>query len=207
MIFPPARVTVLAAALTAHLGAQTTLKILQPAGGTVVHPGESIVIYVEASGEPLKGVAIAAGDPIRGAQPIARPPYQFEVLVPLTTQPGVYKLTAFGNTTSGQHVASAGTNVNVERADAPVRIAVNRSQLEMAVGGTSVILIQGVYADGSKAELSRSGQTLYETSPEGVISVRADGVVKALAPGSANIAIRHRGHQAIVKVTITATPE
>jgi hypothetical protein len=157
-------------------------------------------------GEPMKGVAVAAWDPIVSLQVLTTPPYQFGITIPSIIRLGLYLLTAFGNAVSGSHISSDSISIDVERPDSPQRIATNCTQLDESVGDESVIRVTGTCTDGAVVDLSKSTQTIYQTTPSGIVSVSRDGVVVALAAGAATILVENKQRTAAIRVFVTPAP-
>jgi hypothetical protein len=187
--------------------AQDTLRIMTPAEGTIVNPGGTVVVYVTASGGPFKSVSIGAPDPIKGSQLLTTAPYQFGITIPATTTPGLYPLTALGNTNAGTLIMSDPIMIDVERPDSPQNVTTDGTQLELAVGDRTVIPVAGTYADGSNVDLHKSTQTRYDARPPGVISVSRDGQVTALKARVVTLTVEHKQKTAVVKVFVAPGPK
>jgi hypothetical protein len=193
--------TIAVALIPATLLAQGKLEITSPAAGTIVNPGERIVVKVSVSGGPFSSVSILApGTPI-GSNALTAPPYQVSYAIPSEITPHLDRISAIGSTASGV-VFSAPVWIDLERPDSPTSIATNLSQIELQVGHIASLSVTGAYADGSVVLLTESTHTKYEPSTAGVVLVQADGLVTAVATGTATIEVRHKDKRAIVKVTV-----
>jgi len=187
--------------------AQATLQIITPAAGTVVNPGQTIVVYVSTSGSPFGGVSLAAPElQITSTLILNAPPYQFSLGIPSRTTPGPYTIKALGMG-SGSPIFSNPVMIDVERADSPRSIAIDSALLQMSIGDKTSIRVFGTYSDGSVVDLSSSIRTKYELTSADVTSVSSEGLVTAVAPGSTTIVVRHLDRQAIVKVKVTRDRE
>src|SRR5208282_5906210 len=112
---------------------QSLVRIVSPAAGTVVRPGQTVTITVAAdySMEKLALMGqrpLGIGQVVSGGAPgiIARGqgemrPLQFVMTIPTEIQPGIYRVTAIG-TTSGGDVESDALSLDVEKSQEPVRI-------------------------------------------------------------------------------------
>jgi hypothetical protein len=182
--------------------AQNSLQITNPAPGTVVNPGQTVVVNVLASGGPFTSVSVLPTfDVNNDILLLTAPPYQFSFTVPVGSRPGLAAITAMGSTAAGE-IDSLPVTIAIERSDSPQSITTDSSQLELRIGDQMTISVAGTYEDGSIVDLSHSTQTKYEPVIAGVVSVTADGFVTALAPGSTTIVVRHRDRQRTVKVTV-----
>jgi hypothetical protein len=183
-----------------------TLQITNPAPGTVVNPGQTVVVNVLASGGPFTSVSVLPTfDVNNDILLLTAPPYQFSFTVPSQSRPGLGAISAIGSTAAGE-VDSLPISIAIERSDSPQSIATGFSQLRMPIGHQTTISVTGTYEDGSIVDLSQSTQTKYEPASAGVVSVTSDGFVTALAPGSTTIVVRHRNLQRTVKVTVIRDP-
>jgi hypothetical protein len=78
--------------------------------------------------------------------------------------------------------------------------------LDESVGDESVIRVTGTCTDGAVVDLSKSTQTIYQTTPSGIVSVSRDGVVVALAAGAATILVENKQRTAAIRVFVTPAP-
>jgi uncharacterized protein YjdB len=127
------------------------------------------------------------------------------VSIPATATPRKYALTAVGPVQAGEPIFSDSVSIDVERADNPVSLRLEPSQLISVVGDRDPILAYGVFSDGSKYILSNSSKTTYGSSNPTVAMVDSVGRVTAVAPGSASITITN-GPNATVYLPVTVVP-
>jgi Bacterial Ig-like domain (group 2)/Bacterial Ig domain len=190
------------------LFAQPTLRITAPAAGTVLNPGQSVRVVVDATGGLFKSVTIIAPGSLSGNPSLTIPPYQFSFTVPSLPSrgitPGPNRITAVGNTGSGP--VHAVVSIDIERADTPQSIATDSSQVELSIGERVPLELYGTYTDGSVVRLTTSAQTSYASRNPTIAVVSADGFVKAVAYGSATIAVRHREYERLVRVNVIRNP-
>jgi hypothetical protein len=181
---------------------QELLHILSPASGLVVRPGQTVTIAVSADsavqklvliGQHPLGMARLASDGTAGmvAQGQAQAhPLQFLLTIPSAIQPGTYRVSAVGNT-SGGTVQSKALILDVERPDQPTRIWAEPAIIQFTYVGEQIPLrVLGAFADGSRAELTRSSNTTFTSSDPRVASITAAGMVTAVEPGKTSILIR-----------------
>ncbi len=191
------------AAVSGNLFAQSTLRITYPEDRRVVHPGETVVVNVLASGKPFLGVAIIGADPIGFAPQILKnPPYQGSVTIPTRITPGLYTLSAAGRTElDSKLISSDPVYIDVERPDSPESISTGSSRLELDIGSSLPIHVYGKYHDGSIADLTKSTQTSYVSQSLSIATVTREGWVTAVAPGSTEIVINQQ-----IAVLVTVDP-
>src|SRR5579864_7286671 len=87
-------------AFTGLLVAQPSLRITSPAEGTVVRPGDSLTMTVEASPPgAFQLVFVGGSEPISySKEKLTSPPYRFTIQIPSRIRPDKYALTAAGFT-------------------------------------------------------------------------------------------------------------
>ena len=181
---------------------QSQLRILSPASGLVVRPGQTVTITVSADpavqklllmGQHPLGMARLALDGAAGivaqGQGEAHP-LQFLLTIPTTTHPGTYHVTAMGRT-SGGTVESNALALDVERPDQPTRIWAEPSIIQFTHLGDQIPLrVLGAFADGSQAELTRSSHTTFASADPHVAAITAGGMVTAVAAGRTSLLVR-----------------
>ena len=181
---------------------QEQLRILSPASGLVVRPGQTVTITVSAdssvqklvlTGQHPLGMARLAAGGAAGmvAQGQAQGhPLQFLLTIPTAIQPGLYRVSAVGNTPGGS-VQSKALVLDVERPDHPTRIWAEPSIIEFThVGDQIPLRVLAAFADGSSAELTRSSNTTFASSDPRVASITAGGMVTAVEAGKTSILVR-----------------
>jgi hypothetical protein len=186
--------------------AQPTLRITSPPEGTLLHPGQSFVVTVEASPpEAFHGILILGGGGLV-SRPLDRPPYRFDVEVPKHITPRRYPLRAFGATKpgTGEGKDSESVMVIVERSEPPVRLFVPQSgaDLDLQPGEERTLHVEGEYDDDTSDVLAESMYlTVVSGNPE-IAKVTRGTTVAAVAPGSTRITIFYRGFKAEVPVVV-----
>ncbi len=193
----------MAAFIAVPSGAQENqLRILSPATGTVVRPGQTITISVaaDASVEKLALIGqhpLGVGRIISGGAPgiVARGqgesrPIQFSLLIPADTQPGIYRVTAMGRV-SGDDIESEATTIDVEKSEEPRSIRTEPAIIHFEhIGDQIPVRVLGAFADGSHEELTKSSKTTFTSADPRVATVTAGGVVTAVGPGKTSIQAR-----------------
>ncbi len=199
----------LVCALGSLASAQASLRITSPPDGTVVRPGESVMVRVAASGEVLKGVFIGGTGPIGfGKELITVPPYDFTIEIPKQINSGTYNLTADGATASRHDVKSDTVTIDVERASSPVSLhAEDFSSLRVHVGRMTYTRIVGVFGDGTSADLQLSTLTIFRTDNIAVATVAPNGVITGVAPGSTKLMVTNGTAKLEVPITVLRNDE
>jgi hypothetical protein len=181
---------------------QNLLRILSPASGLVARPGQTVTITVSSDsavqklvlmGQRPLGIARLASDGAAGIVAQGQGeghPLRFLLTIPTAIQPGNYRVTAFGRTSSGT-VESEPLALDVERPDQPTRIWAVPSIIQFThVGDHIPLRVLGAFADGSQAELTRSSNTTFASADPGVASITSAGMVTALEEGKTSIVVR-----------------
>lgn len=181
---------------------QEPLRILSPASGLVVRPGQTVTIAVSADSAVHKLVLMGqhplgmARPTIDGATGLVAQgqgegrPLQFLLTIPTAVQPGSYRVTALGRTSAGA-VESKALALDVERPDAPTRIWAEPSIIQFTHLGDQIPLrVLGAFADGSRAELTRSSYTKFASADPRVASITSTGMVTAAEQGRTSILVR-----------------
>ena len=168
-----------------------TVKITAPADGTVIDSGQPFTVEVEAVPGAFQFIIVIGTGGLGFDLPVSAPPYRFALQTEADGASGKRELTAIGVIRPGEVVSTAIT-VDVERADEPERLLTESSSISLGSVGEFVALgITGVFKDKSRVDLTRSTRTRYSSSDPSVVSVRADGVLTAVAPGLAEITVTH----------------
>jgi len=184
------------------LAAQPSLRITSPAAGTVVNPGGSIKVVVEASGV-FKNVAVVGCNQIGGSGTLAAPPYEWTIELPKDTWVGQCPLTAVGFGPAPQPVDSEPITILVELPeDAPMRLVAEDPELELHRADTGNQLIWGVFPDGQRVNLTNSSRISFKSSSPKVVSVDYRCVYVAVTPGSAKITLTYRDLHIDIPVTV-----
>lgn len=184
--------------IAGSLLAQPAIQITSPTDGTIVTPGQTIPVIVSVSDTvKLTGVGIAAADPLPDPVPIIEPkalasrPYQFSISIPAQIALRRYSLVAQGSVPNANFISSDPVYIDVERVDAPEAVSIDYQRLAALVGDQIPVHVWGRYSDGMVLDLTWSTRTSYQATPSGIVSVTKEGLVKALAPGSATVLVHH----------------
>jgi len=203
-------ILVLAAGLVAASASaqQTPIHFVSPAGGTVVHPGQSVTIAVAADSSVEK-LALLGQHPLPVSQVVApglgvASPFEFRVAIPANIRPGHYRVTAIGTLAGGETVAER-LVLDVEKTEEPARIWAEPSSILFSGTGERIpVRVLGAYADNSQQELTKSSQTTYTSADPNVATVSADGLVTSVGAGKTTIQVHATRHDLTVPVTVAA---
>ena len=192
---------VLFAAFCGSVSAQT-LRITSPRDGTVVHPGDSVKVMVEATGK-FQMVMIIGTRPIGGSMPLSAPPYDLFVKIPENITPDKYLLTAVGAALPGHSTNSEPVVVIVERAEPfHLLLKVRPAPLRLTVGRRESLRVFGDTPEGYTIDLNPTGQLSFTSDAPEIARVDAGGNVTGVAPGTARITVTCAKDHVDVPVTV-----
>ena len=197
---------------------ESMLRILSPASGVVVRPGQTVTITVSADAaveklvltgqHPLGMAQLASGGAAgRVAQGQGQGhPLQFSLTIPTAIQPGIYRVIAVGRTADGT-VESNALALDVERPDQPSRVWAEPSIIQFAHLGDQIPLrVLAAFADGSQAELTRSHNTAFTSADPRVASITPGGMVTAVKEGTTSILVRTPSADYSIPVRVQESP-
>jgi len=168
---------------------QPLLQITSPSSQSLVQEGQTITITVSADSS-VQDVWILTQFPIPEVQATSSST-QFTLALPTNIPPGLYQMGAVGSTASSD-VESPSVQIDVERQDAPVSLSVKPTFVTIpSIGSNQPINVQGTFADGSTLSLTNSSLITYSSDTPAVVTVASGGVMTAVGPGSATVAIQY----------------
>jgi hypothetical protein len=176
------------------------LTITSPGQGTVIAPGQTLVVTVSVTGSVL-GVLVSAQD--IGATGIqATAPYTFSLIIPQTIV-GLKSLTAFGLTAPEQAVTSAPVQIDVEPSAQATSFTPSLQQIQFGFAGDQFPLgVTATFADGTKLDVTQSTQIMFSSMDTTVATVDSTGLVTATGAGTTSISIKYGARSASVQVTV-----
>jgi hypothetical protein len=192
-------------ALTGVLAAQPSLRIISPADGTLVHPGESLTVTVAVSPpDAFPAILVTGPDPIGYGHLVpGAPPYRFMIQIPEHTPPKKYYLSALGSMKDhAELVSSEVINILIERADSPVSLTVYPVIADFTVDQKSYFSVTGVYAGKTRVDLTQSNRIKYVSSNPRIATVQEQGIVSPVQPGRAIITVTYDGLKTEVPVRV-----
>jgi len=195
---------------------ESMLRILSPASGVVVRPGQTVTITVSADAaveklvltgqHPLGMAQLASGGAAGRVAQSQEHPLQFLLTIPTAIQPGIYRVTAVGRTADGT-VESNALALDVERPDQPSRVWAEPSIIQFAHLGDQIPLrVLAAFADGSQAELTRSHNTAFTSADPRVASITPGGMVTAVKEGTTSILVRIPSADYSIPVRVQESP-
>jgi len=185
---------------------QSAVRIVSPAAGRVVQPGQTVTIAVAADSSVAR-LALLGQHPLPINQVVApglgvARPAEFQVRIPTDIQPGPYRVTAIGSLAGGETVSES-LVLDVEKSDEPTRIWAKPATILFSHAGERIpVRVLGAFGDGTQETLTRSSRTAYTSADPRVATVSGDGLVTAVGPGKTSIQIRTRTRDFSIPVTV-----
>ncbi len=176
-----------AARLAAAALAQHNIAISSPAPGTTVSPGSTISVAINTGGAQPRAILIAsAGGVVR----LEAPPFVASFQIPATAA-GSLPLHAIAFFGQGQVAVAQPVNLNVNVNATLTAIEVlNGNVVLQRPGRTQQMRVIGTFSDGVQRDITQLTGTRYAASSlTPVASVSATGLISALGPGNATIAV------------------
>ncbi|HXP88869.1 MAG TPA: hypothetical protein VN841_29385 [Bryobacteraceae bacterium] len=178
-----------------------TLRIVSPANGAVVRPGQKLMVKLTGAGDYV-GVLVG-GEVAMGVidAPLGKPPWTVLVEFSSETEPGKAQLAALGRTVSGEDVASNSIEIDVEPVEIPP-VEFSPSALIIPLGGCIAVSdeasavcqpglrVWGIHADGTRVSLNRSTRIKFVSQSPSVTTLNRDGTaLLGLSRGSTKVVV------------------
>jgi hypothetical protein len=177
------------------------LTITSPSAGTVVAPGQTLVVTVSVSSGSVAAVLVAAQD-IGATAFQTTAPYSFSLTIPQAVV-GLKNLTAFGVTGPEQVVTSAPVQIDVELSAQATSLTASLQQVQFGFAGDQFPLdVTATFADGSQSDVTQSTQVTFASADSKVATVDSTGLVTATGAGTTQISIKYGGQSTSVQVTV-----
>jgi len=193
-------------------GQEEALAITSPASGSIVAPGQTLMVNVTSpAGQPFTVVFIAGEGFIGLTRHTTSPlPAQFTIDVPADARLGMYSLAALGTTPAGADVAVR-IAIDVERPDLPARLTARVPQVVFdRQGQQSTIALLATFADGSVLDATASSRVTYASSNPGVATVDDNGFLRGVGSGAAEITATYtlaaESRRALIRIVVPAPP-
>src|SRR5262249_4761171 len=168
--------------------AQTPLlQITSPSDGTVVSPGQTVVVVVEVTpGVTFAMVSIDGEYPLGSDQFLSAPPFRFSVKIPPKINAArKYRIFASGATGPGQGAESDPISLDVEPSSPSSKLRVEPSQINFESAGEQIpLIVTADFSDGSAMDITESSRTTYRSGDARVATVNATGLVIAIGVGT-----------------------
>lgn len=183
------------------------LTITSPAAMTVVHPGETISIEVAlAPGAAFRFVTVVGEKSFGVSSPLSQAPYNFSFSVREHLSSGPHYFTAVGSTASGEMAASLPLAVDVENNSAPVSLRIDPPDIDLeGLGEELPIRVLGEFAGGVETDVTRSTLLHFASSSPSVATVSSQGIVRAVATGTAEITSIYQANAGAMSRKISTT--
>jgi hypothetical protein len=182
------------------------IRIVSPAEGTVVAPGQHIKVVVNVNNPgAYKGIDVIGEF---GMTPLrASPPYEFDIVVP-NNMLGRKQITAAGFTEPEHGVFSDPVTIDIElpaAAASTAQLSVNMPRMAFQhIGESLPIGVSVGTADGNSAWSPNT--VTYRSTDEKVAVVDSGGIVTATGPGQASVVASYGGKTANVDVSVVSVP-
>jgi hypothetical protein len=168
----------------------------------VVHPGETVVIAVMAD-RSVSNVAIIGQDPLGFSQRTNGQSSQFLLTIPSNTTIGAYDVSAMGTAPDGSVVDSQPISLQVDIPNARFNMQTEPSVLRFDAPGEAMPLhVIGIFANGSKMDMTHSTQMSYSSQDPQIATVDDQGIVTAVAPGSTRIVVNNGTNSYMVSTRV-----
>ena len=190
----------------APLYADSRLQVVLPESGMVVSAGGELIVSVEAAPSAFQSMSIVGDGPFALSTGLTAPPYEYSYPIPADLAPGRYRLKAAGATASGETVYSDPIEVDIERGDKPKKLESEWQSVTLAEQEDTPLQVWGVFADGSKIDVTRSTRATYTSDRPTVAAVTTEGGVSGVAAGKARITVKYDDKTVVVPVVVTPNP-
>lgn len=203
----------LAAVAIAHVSeagqAPAMLAISSPSDGAIARPGQTLSVTVTSpANAEFAGVAVVGEGPIGETSLVTSLPAQLSLAIPSDTSSGPLVLTSVGKSVSGE-IATVTIAVDVEREDMATSIAALLPEITFdAPGEAFPIVALADFPAEEAVDVTGSSKVTYSSSDQAVSVVNADGMVTAIAPGSASITVTYTdsGNSVSTEIPVTVPP-
>ena len=175
---------------------------LQIASPDTIYAGASLAVTVNTTGDPLQSVSIVGDGPFELTTCLTAPPYKFSYSIPANFPSGRYKFKAIGVTASGAKIFSDSAEVDVEQVEKPKKLQSEFLSLTVGEHENVTLVIWGIFADGSKVNLTRSTQISYISDHPAVAEMSTEGSVKGVIAGKAKITVKYADRNIVVPVSV-----
>jgi hypothetical protein len=177
------------------------LRIVSPANGSVVRPGQKLAVKVTGAGDYSVVLILGSEEAVGEIEKSAgKPPWVIWVNISPNAEPGKETLTVMGVETSGTEVAPAQVDIDVEPAEIPPVTFSEPAPLVVPVGSCVSfyrepspscgrgLFVSGTYPGGENVDLSRSTRWKVVSRDSSIVKVSGDGShLFGMAPGSTKV--------------------
>jgi len=175
------------------------LRIVSPADGTVVEPGQPLRVMVEPEpGVTPIAVALISPSIFTFTQ---QPPFTFTVTFPPDAPLGPQTLVADGRDTRGRALRATIT-LDVEISRPVTSIRVEPVKIGFSSSWQEQLSVKGVFTDGQVRTITKSRETLYTSANAQVAKVSHEGLVEPVDNGSTTITVTYKDKSVTVPVKV-----
>lgn len=184
------------------------IAITSPSNGAIVRPGQSVTVTVTSPASvTFTAVSVIGEGPAGVSGPVTSLPYNFTLTIPSDRKSGPMTVTALG-ITALDVLAEVAIDVDVEREDTATSIAPLVPEITFAAPGDELpIIALADFPLEDDVEVTASSKVTFSSSDEEVAVVNADGLVTAIAEGSAVITVTYTDSGSVdeeIPVTVPA---
>lgn len=203
--------TPLVAVSLAQTPAEPSLRIISPANGAVVRPGQKVALKLAGVGDyiVLEVVGEVGAEVLRS--PVGKPPWTILLEIPMNTDPGKTAITAGGVTSSGVEIYSKPIEVDVEPVDIP-QLTFSPPNLSIPMGECVALSndspcelrleVYGTFGDGTRVRLDGSSRITFTSESPAIARVTQNGKSLAgISVGSTELVVSGKYK---VKVAVTS---
>lgn len=189
----------LVAAGRAAANAQT-IRVVSPASGVVMQPGQEIIVDVSVTGARTRLVGVA-GSAIEAPENLSTQPYRWQVKT--TGVPGEHKIVAVALLEDGRVIAAPPVTLHVARNRAAISsLTADLPLLPMLfVGDRAKAPFSAVLLDGQEERLG-AGEAAFTSQNTAVAAVDHQGWITAVAPGRTVISAEAYGRSVSLHVEV-----
>ncbi len=182
-----------------------TLTITAPSNKTQVQPGATVKFTVTLNPATDFGAVLLFGTSplgLLGGQ-LAAASLSFSATLPTDLKPASYPVTAVGYTTTGSVVISQPVTLQVGLTPGSLTVTPGKMFFN-SIGAQLPALAGGTLADGTIEDFTESPVVTWKSSNNNVATVSADGLVTAIANGTAMVTAQYGSYSGSVNVTVSA---
>ena len=186
--------------------AASQLQVVAPENGLVLNAGGAVTITVKAPPTAFQSVSVVGDGPFALSTGMSAPLYEYSYPIPADLASGRYRFKAAGATASGATVYSDPVEVDIERPDKPKKLESEWQSVTLGEQEDTPLQIWGVFADGSKIDVTRSVRATYSSDRPAVAAVSSEGGVTGVGAGKARITVKYGDKIIVVGIVITPNP-
>jgi hypothetical protein len=167
---------------------EPSLRIVSPREGAVVKTGGTIHVTVATVGD-FTGMMILGDGSLGDSRGRTKPPWEFSMKIPPRhIEPGPYSLIASGDA-NHQNLHSDPVDIDVERADAPLKIWTEPSCLDIGVNVPQELRVFGSYIDDPMIKLNRSTRTTLVSEAPNIVKITPQHMILGVSPGKTRVIV------------------